>query len=370
MVGFKLANTTFSTKIDEKLAAIDAYAQTTALVKNNETPDINDAVNLDGFNGLKGSIGDKLNIFAKGGDLGLKITPDALSKFLVSTNSGLQTALASLPNGLKSLITTGGQLSKITATINGITSIVKKADLSTLKGLSSVISAVSGANFPISFTDKSGLIALSGNIIQQASALGIPNVLKAFTDNINDKTILLGIAAKVLPLAVSTSDLNMLSNIASSKFAKDVLKIKPSFLNDFSKNFKLAANLKQSSFESSIYSLRSSFNKINPNWNKTTTSSGEVLIKADIIKTASPDFKTLLKADANSSHVFIPTDSLATLNTSTELSDMNKLSVTNDFFELDKALNAKSPNYTPIDASVGACTRRDFQYIYEDAFIT
>lgn len=357
MAGFKLAPTTFSTSVDEKLATVDAYALTSALVVNNNLPDVNDTTNLDGFKGLKGaSPGAGLQLFKPTGGIGLKVNSDSLLKSITSANSALQTALSKMPNGIKSALLKASGKSEILGTIAGITSTIKGADLTTLTGLGSLIGSVAGSNYPILFNDKSGLIALSGNIIKQASEIGLPNVLKAFTDGITDKGILSGIAKEIMPHIVSTSNVNMLSNLASSSLAKDVLKNQPNFISDFTKNFKLPANLKQSQYSNYTDSIKSSFFAINPNWNKTILQTGLSVLNMSITRDSSPEFKRLLRAKANINHVTINPAEATTINTSVALDELSKASAMDDFMSLDKNFA------TTQSAKPQACLARDFPY--------
>lgn len=372
-MGLKLANTTFSTKADEALATIDAYTQSTSTVTNNATPDINDTINIGGFSGLKGgNLGEGLQIFSKVQSSGFKTNPDALLKGIVGSNSALSSALSSLSGGLKTDLLKGGGLSRITATVDGLKTSIAGADLSTLKGLGSLIKGVSTSNFPILFKDKAGLTNFATNIITQAAGVGIPNAFKAFADGLDDDSVMGGVMKRMLPDVITTSNINLLSNIATSKYGKNVNKLMPSFISDFSRGFTIPKGTKQKDYGGMLKSITGSYTLIDSKWDKYVSPAGQGMLSVSAVNDSSKDFNTLLKANANSTHVPINTTSPSTLNTSNGFDSLVKIKAIKDVLNASKERTESfgdipKSNYTivkPIETNPTTGLKANFPLVF------
>ena len=266
-MGFTLATTTFSTKADETLATLDAYAVKTAGVVN-IAKDIKGALEYDSLAGLKGgTLGSGLALLSNTATEGLRVSEASLMSGILGSNSTLMSSLKSLPRTLQSeLLNAKGALSSITATVNGVRSLTKGADLSSLTGVANLISNLAGSKLPLAFTDTSGLIALGTNLVKQATALGIPDALKAFSAGVSGKDILSGMVKNLLPVAIGSSNMNLLSNLANCPLARDVTKMMPSFVGDFTKQFTLPRGTSRNAYPGVLASMNDSFSKLDPNW--------------------------------------------------------------------------------------------------------
>jgi hypothetical protein len=314
-MGFKLAATTFSTKADDTLATVDAYAQKSSKVIN-ATPDVVTAADLGNLAGLKGAtVGADLKFLSTTVTQGLKVDKDALLKGVLGSNSGLIGALKGLPPIIQEGMTKAKGLSSILATVNGVTSVIKNANLSTLSGMGSLINGLSNTNFPIAFTDTSGLINLGSNLVKQATSLNIPGVLSAITSGIANKSIVNGIVRGSLSTVIGSSNVGLLSDIAGSSSGKYVTKWMPSFSQDFTKQFVLPSNTRGSSLLGISNIVTSSLSKIDSTWN-TANRAGETVINMNALNACSRDMGTLLDVQSSFRRQEILDQNASEINTS------------------------------------------------------
>lgn len=315
----KLAIPTFVSGPTDTFAALDYYTKSDSGVVNS-IPDINDLFSSTALNVLKGGnlLGlDKItSLISSANPLNglLKVNPQSLISGVLSSNAGLVGSLRSLPDTLQNKVLSSIGNTNIQATIGGITSLVTKADLSTVTGLGSMIGSLSGANLPMSFVDKSGLANLSTNLIREASSFGIPNAFTSFSTTMTDLPLLGSITKNLLPSLVSSSNINLLGEIASSPVAKNVIKQTPSFVQDFLKNY--TNPIRPSSNQSLINysSIDSSMNSIVPNWKNTQRGSSSTY-NGNIISGSSDDFKQSVLNRARSSFSPINFSNVSNINT-------------------------------------------------------
>lgn len=323
----RLTTTTFSSGPNDKILAVDAYKVNNS-ASVNVLPDINDSLDLSAFTVIKSSDVDKKTNWQKLFDdaaakkQGLLVTPDNLVKGVVSGSPNLLSALKSLPSSIQTGLTNVKGITNISATINGITSIIKKADLATVSGLGAMVNSLSGANFPINFKDNSGLTGLSTNLIRESSKLGIPNTFTAFTKSIEDKTILSGIVKNLTPDIIKNSDSSLLAEIADSPVATDIVKYTPSFGTDFVSNYQSPLGLSYDEQKVEFFSITSSLNKIDPDNNicrKTyiDESITDKSFNSFNFSKLSKDFKSLLEIGAAAAVVYTVISDVFGLNTAT-----------------------------------------------------
>ena len=286
----KVANPLQFGSTDDKLCSIDAYTQTTPDTTYNTT-------GLD-FN-LNTGLSDYLNIPALGGPIISSITKDGLLKVnldslkngILAANSTLKNALTMVNNGLS---IANNLKSQVTATVNGVTSMIKNANLSSLQGIATAIGSIAGASLPVSFKDISGLSALSTNILSEATKLGVPNSFTTFANNIGNNSILANVTKNILPIVAKTSNVNMLSQIANSAISKQVNSLVPGFTKSFVSNFKLPTSATVKDIANIGTMAVSALTKIDNTLN-TKSIGGKLFNSIDIASNASDDFKKALK---------------------------------------------------------------------------
>jgi hypothetical protein len=336
-MAFKLAATTFSTEPDEALAAVDAYdLQNSKPI--NAVPDILSAADLGSLVGLKGIASAPSLKMLSGAAQGLKVDKDALIKGVLGSNAGLLSALKGLPSTLQEGMTKAGGMSKILATVNGVTSIVSRANLSTLNGVGSLINGLATVKLPISFTDVSGLVNLSSNLIRQATSLNIPGVFKAVTDGIENKSIVNGIVRSSIGTVLGTGNVRLLGDMANSLSGKYIIKAMPRFAQDFTKKFVLPAGTRANSLFAISNSVTSSLSKIDKTWDNAQRL-GQNTLNMVSLGSASADMRKLIDVQTSFRRQDTSAQSASTLNTSAIDNPLVRASAFRQFADQESTLS-------------------------------
>lgn len=288
----RLVSTTFSTSPNDAIATVDAYKNKDSATIN-ALPDIEDT-----------SVTDSLNIIKSGGwtkDLEVKnyltgitantqsfgVDKDSVLKGVVASNNDLLSSLKSLKPALQSGLTAAKGISEVAVTLNGITKIVKGADLTTLTGLGNMVKSLSGAPLPISFKDKSGLTNLCSNLVKECSKVGIPKSFSTLSNSINDPSISNGMVKNLSPFVIANSDTALLADISSTPYGKSLYTYNTNFIEDYAGEYNAPskiftqANIDKYNESGTIFtqenidkynevkeynSISDSFDKINPGW--------------------------------------------------------------------------------------------------------
>lgn len=272
-----LAPTAFTTGVDESLATVDAYGLDTATATLDTAANSSDEFDANSLQGLLGgNQGDPTSMIAGLDESqGLIMDADALKSNMVSSIPGAGDMLSNLGPGMSgAVLSSGGAMTQITATVGGVTAMISKANLSSLTGVASLIGAVSGAPFPISLKDNAGLAALGTNLLKQAATLGIPGAYTQMAAGLSGNPgMLTQVTQGILPTVASTSNVNMLAEIASGPLGSSIGSLSPGFTASFLGSFKLPAGSTTASMVPLGNKLHSSLNTIQPGWNKTTPAS-------------------------------------------------------------------------------------------------
>jgi hypothetical protein len=307
-----LAKTAFTTGVDETLAAVDAYGQSTAdaaLGSAGLGGDF-DVTSLTGL--LGGNQGDPATLLeGVTENQQLLLNADGLKSNLVCAIPGVSGTLSSMNPNMASGLLSGGGLSSITATVKGVTALVGKADLSSLTGLGVLIGAVSGSAFPISLKDNAGLAALGTGLLKQATSLGIPGAYGQMATGLTssgDLGMLTQITRGILPSVISSSNIRMLSEIASGPLGKSLTSLAPGFTKALLSAFKLPAGTTAAGMVGIGTKLTTSLNVIQPSWNRTVSPStrspvssapSTVRSSATPVLNGSPDLRRVITAMAS-----------------------------------------------------------------------
>jgi hypothetical protein len=224
-----LSTPVFVSGADDQLATVDLYKANGKLI--NDIRDISEAFKSDSVASLVGGNtlldSEKIDIIKSFDQAtsGIVMDTDSLVKGLIATNSGMVSALRSLPSTMQGELTKVKGLMDIAGTFNGIKAQITKANLSTINGLGKLINGISGANLPFNFTDKQGLAQFSASLIIQATKVGIPGVFKAFVGQITDKKILRGIVGNVASQAITNCMSELLNDVATSPAGRILAKV-------------------------------------------------------------------------------------------------------------------------------------------------
>lgn len=263
-----LADTSFSTGIDEKLAAVDVYSVSSDATLGGESEGIGKLV-LEGMIG--GNLEDAGSLLSSFSALkGLVVNADSLKNSLLSMYPGAQSALSSVSGGMSQSLLAGSGLNQIQATVGGLTNLINRADLSSVVGLSNLIAQVSGANLPVEIKDLTGMAVLGTNVLKQAASLGVPNAYSQFATGMSGNLPLLTqITNGILPTVAATSNVQMLTQIAAGPVASMVKPMNPGFVASFAASFALPANSTTSQVLKIASQVSGALAIIDPTWNKT-----------------------------------------------------------------------------------------------------
>ncbi len=306
-----LAPTTFVTGIADRLAAIDTYGVTESAALPGLSS-LNTNFDFEALAGLMGASAPNpqalISSFSAAG--GIAVDPNALKAGLIQALPGGAGELAALPEKMKAGILSAGAPTEIMATIGQVSQVVNKADLSSLKSVSSLIGSVSGQAFPVQFKDLSGLSTLGTNLLKSAGALGIPKAYTQFAAGMGTTNLplLTKITQGILPSVISTSNVSMLVDIATGPVASKIVSLVPGLPKNFLSRFKLPRNASTADIVKLGQKVFSSFHQLKPTWNRTTplgarpraTSVTPTRNNANAILSASKDFKRVLAVAAGS----------------------------------------------------------------------
>ncbi|MBT9145979.1 MAG: hypothetical protein DDT42_01858 [candidate division WS2 bacterium] len=237
------------------------------------------------------------------------------------------------PGTQKRLLEVTG-VNKIKTTIDSIDKMITNGDYKSVKGIANMIKGISNCEFPIKILDLAGLIALATNLIKEASKLGIGDGYGAFINCLNNLAATSGITKNLIPYVSKNGDVDLLKAIADGPHRSEVKTYSPSFIKDFTNQFKLPPNIKEIAMVGLLGSAISSFTKIDPEWNKKGSN-----VDASSLANASDDFKKLIEADRAAKTLDLNTVDYSDMDTSNQLTDIDKL-----FATIEIANQAKQNN--------------------------
>jgi hypothetical protein len=297
-----LAKTAFSTGVDETLAAVDVYGQSTA---NDNTSSSGEDVALssDTVSALVGQPTESISNLIEPSDQGLILNADLLKSNILTSIPDASGVLNNLPSDLQGNLLSGGGPSDVQATVNGVTGMINTADMSSLKGVSSLIGQVSGSDFPISLQDNAGLTTLSTNLITQSCTMGIPGAYTQIASGLSSNPSMLTKATMgALPTVISSGNIGMLGEIASGPVAGNIAALSPGLASSFMTSFKLPSGLGTSTVAQLGASVVSAFSSLAPSWNKTasfssrpTAVSYSSINSSSLLLNASSDFQKMFQ---------------------------------------------------------------------------
>lgn len=320
----QLAQTTFSTGPDDSLAVIDGYEKDSSSVVTN-IPNLEELqTNQQAQDFIPDeSVLEELRIIEGSNNGELELDPEALKEGILSSSTGVMGSFKSLdPSMQKKLLEVSGA-NKIKTTIDGVDRMITNGDYKSIKGLANMIKGISNCEFPIKILDLAGLIALATNLIKESSRLGVGDSYGAFINCLNNLAATSGITRNLVPYVSKNGDVDLLKAIADGPHRSEVKTYSPNFVKDFTKQFKLPPNIKQTAMAGLLGSTTSSFSKIDPEWNKKGNN-----IDASSLADASDDFKKLIEADRAAKELDWGNVDFSDMDTSNQLSDNDKLFAT------------------------------------------
>lgn len=303
-----LANTTFSTGVDDTLSTKDIYAEDTASkdsVVAKEATELTDA-ELEDITGkiiaehaaqnppslteidpaVELDYRDRSDFLA--GRTKVMPSSDMLSGILGQKD--LLGGFGLLSKQFKDALQQPMGVTKISAMIAGISTIIGKSNLSNLTGITDMIRKITGSEYAVKLLDVTGTSSLITNILVQANKLGIPNAYAQMAIGLlTNPNILNQVTKGILPAIIAASNYKMLGEVAKGPARRAVTTLQPNVIRNFSKGFTLPKTTAVSQYPAIATSIAKSYAAIDPNWNKVRTPTGVVTNTLAALKGASPD---------------------------------------------------------------------------------
>ena len=295
-----LAQTLFKTGPNDLLAAVNVYTQQSAIAP------INDSANailadIDALKGLAGceAIAAETQIRDLVSSQKQALVSSDIVKGVISANSGLHTAYSSLSPKLQNFLTSVKGSVDLSMVNGKIKAGLKMSSMTDAGAVTAMINIVGGKNNSFTLKDISGQRTFVSNLLKLSSTIGVPGAYATAMAGIADKSMGRGITRDILPTVIANSSYEMLREIAEGPHADHVRATYPNVNRDFASSFKFSHDATTDQHANIAASILTSFNILNPNWNKTRTSKGRSYLNGSISLNSSGDFKAVLKASGN-----------------------------------------------------------------------
>lgn len=292
-----LAQTLFATGKDDKLAAINVYTQQTAVAPINDSVDaiLADIDTLSELSGCESiSPEEQIKNVVASEEQALKSSD--IVKGVISANSGLHSAYSSMSSKLQNFLTNVKGSVNLSVVNGQVKAGLKMATMTDAGAVTAMLNIVGGNKNDFSLKDVSGQRAFVSNLLKLSSTMGVPGAYATAMSGIADKTIGRNITRDILPTVIANSSHDMLRDIAQGPHAGHVRATYPNLNRDFASAFRFPHGTPTNKHADIGSSILSSFNLLNPNWNRTRTSKGKDYFNGNISLNSSGDFKAAMKA--------------------------------------------------------------------------
>lgn len=292
-----LAQTTFSTGVNDKLAAVDVYTQTSAVAPIDDSvdailADIDTMTDLSGCDAI--SPEEQIKNVVASEEQALQRSD--IVKGVISKDSGLSSAYASMSKSVQNFLTNVKGSVDIRVVNGDIKAGLKMATMTDAGAVTAMLNIVGGKRSDFSINNLSGQRNFVSNLLKLSSQMGIPGAYRTAMAGIADPNLGRQITRSILSSVISHGDYSMLQDIAQGPHARHVGSAYPNLSRDFASAFKFPKKTSADQHASIGSSILSSFNMLNPNWNKTKTSKGRSYFNGNISLNSSGDFKTAMSA--------------------------------------------------------------------------
>ena len=287
----QLADTVFSTGVDEKLAAVDVYSQSGNVSGSGVVDSATSSDDLATFVGW----GDSTDAIDDIEEVALQ--EDSLKAVMLADDPDARSAFADLDEYYqKKLLSSSGYEDLEISDSDYPEMVVSRHKKTSSKNINALVKLVGSIG-----AKKGGLRAVSiaatakflSNVVNVSVKNGIPNVYAKIDSGGYGPKVMSTVTKNSLGLAVSTGNLNLMMNLANGSMAGSIKGMYPGFPAAFAASFKLDKNLKPQFFGQISSSITTSFGKIDVNWAKGKNGS---TFNANLFLKASKDFKTVAKA--------------------------------------------------------------------------
>lgn len=286
----RLARTTFETGIEDKLATVDVYTQTTA---------------KDPIDALLDTVGIDIDDIGKllGGLTGI---PPLLNDFFgdYELASGAGGFINGITSELNNALT---EVSGNSSFVNSLSSVMKDVATSGVPKLTDFQTALSGLKttvFPANFQDKASLVSIGKYMLSSGSKLGVPGTYAAVQASLkNHPSAFLDVTKSFLVTTALTPNVSSLTDLSNGSLAGQIKTLNPKFIGDFIGNFKLPETATPAQYKELGLTITAAFTKIDPNWNKTLKADGTYSNDSSAMVGASDDFIKLMQTASVSAGV-------------------------------------------------------------------
>ena len=288
----QLVKTVISTNPKEELAAIDVYAQRANGVINN-------------IQSFASRFGVDLSNLVRGGKSVTAMIPrvvESVNRFnkgnlverMAAVTSLSDRVLPNLPKGIQSSVESAiGQYGDYFSNVRDIVVAADGVDFTKINEVGNFINRFAGEG-TVKLFDQDAVSGLVTGLIGEAKDVGIGNVFSAITENMDDPDLLLKIANGSIPLAIRTSDIDMLRDIGTALDTKNINTLFTDTLTRFASEFNInLAGLTRDSKEL-FTAINDTFNLLDPDWLADFRLEGlESILSGEVLGLASEDFKSI-----------------------------------------------------------------------------
>jgi hypothetical protein len=107
------------------------------------------------------------------------------------------------------------------------------------QSVSGMLQVVGGGKGITGTVNVSAMTSFYGNLVDQASNMGIKNAYTTIAGAVSDRGIMVGVTALASDTATRNSDVGLLGELANGPYARSLNTTRPNFLNEFSASFSL-----------------------------------------------------------------------------------------------------------------------------------
>lgn len=230
---------------------------------------------------------------------------------VASLTARLNNAVPSIASALNSL-SSGSSSSllgsiktglSIVATVNGVAKQLKNNNLITDALAIGNLIGGNKCGHTFNLSDPGAAIGALSGLINQGMALGIPNAFTGLTCGVTNPNTLNGIAANVMPSAITQSDYITLGAMGAVTTPGALTALKPNVLNQFTAGYQSQPGTNAAQVTANYNGIQSAFNSVNPGWNKATINGGSVpALNVTSLIGASSSFNATLACGARRSN--------------------------------------------------------------------
>jgi hypothetical protein len=243
-------------------------------------------------------------------------TANGLKKDIIGATASATKAFNSLSQKYKDTVTSiNGVKTEVTATVNGVQKSIATATKKELQGLTDLVNSVYGVACNPDLKNKSGMLALSTNLLSLCGILGLKDSLKCIMSSpLLDPKELKKVALNMVPNISLTGDIDLLKHLSETPQAPVVVASHPAFFSSFLYNYKIDPAESFIQYPGDYVSVMNSFELLSPGW-KGITRNNVSCINASPVVESSIDFKKVLKSYTETQYLVIDTSNPNILNT-------------------------------------------------------